>query len=90
MVKQHSSGGKAELQLRETEDWSNKTLRSRAAAFKKRKKRETAGSQESTKRPRNSSQLRDSAKRGGEQFVIGKADKRARQRGGERKTEVAA
>lgn len=83
-------------QDRNSETLSNKTPKQSSNPPQKKKrrrkkpKRETAGSQESTKRPGNSSRLRDLAKRGGEHFVIGKADKRERQWAGERETEVAA
>lgn len=56
-------------QDRSSERLSNKTPR------QKKPKRETAGSQEPTKRPGNNSRLRDLAKRGGEHFVIGKAER---------------
>lgn len=61
-------------------------LQSRTAAIKKRERGRPLGHRS----PGNSPQLRDLAKRGGEQFAIGKADERAIQQGGERKREAAA
>lgn len=66
----------------------NKRRRRRRRKFKKRQ-RETAGSQESTERPGNSSQLGDAAKRGGAALCYWKSwqDSEAAGRAG---TEVAA